>query len=669
MNGRDSTQLIERLSELETARRRVDELEQAYVITEQSFFARVRTFVLYARGLVAPAKALASRPWRRKAIARAFGQDGPKTPTDVKALQAEIYRLEGLVATLSHRTDAPSDDPYQRWLAGHGVRHADVAMMYHASHVLEYQPTISVLMPTYDTQEKLLHAAIESVIAQAYPFWELCIADDASTNPRIRSILEHYARNEPRIKLAFRKENGHISRATNTALELATGEYIALFDHDDLLTRDALFLNVLELNRDRTIDMLYSDEDKVLEDGTRFDPFFKQDWCPDSFLSRMYTCHLGVYRTSIARQIGGFRVGFEGSQDYDFVLRFTEKTQAIKHIPRVLYNWRVHAGSTAASSFAKPYASDAARRAISEAIARRGEPGTVEVADVPGVYIVRYDLKTKGRISIIVPTRNHGDDVDRCLSSIFNKPSYQNFEVLLVDNGSDELASLQTFKRWAKKDSRVRIIRDDGAFNFSRINNDAVRQATGEFLLFLNNDTEAITKDWLRAMLEQAQRPSIGIVGALLLYPDDTIQHAGVIVGLGGVAGHSHKHFPGDHPGYFSMLRAVVNYSAVTAACIMLRREVFEEVGGFDETLAIAFNDVDLCLKVAAAGYRNLYLPHAQLYHFESKSRGHENTPDKQARFTTEIDIMQARWNTAGAPDPCYSPNLTLAYENFAIRA
>jgi GT2 family glycosyltransferase len=669
MNGRESTQLVERLSELETARRRVDELEQAYLFTEQSFFARVRTLVLNARALLSPAAIFAGHSWRTKALTRALVKDAAKKPADVKALQAEIYRLEGTIAMLSNRTDAPSDDPYHRWLAGHGVRHADVAMMYHTSHVLEYRPTISVLMPTYETQEKLLHAAIESVIAQAYPFWELCIADDASSNPRIRSILEHYARNEPRIKLAFRTENGHISRATNTALELATGEFIALFDHDDLLTRDALFLNVLELNRDRTIDMLYSDEDKVREDDTRFDPFFKQDWCPDSFLSRMYTCHLGVYRTSIARRIGGFRVGFEGSQDYDFVLRFTEETQKIKHIPRVLYNWRVHSGSTAESAFAKPYASDAARRAIAEAIARRGEPGRVEIGDLPGVYIVRYDLKTKGKISIIIPTRNHGDDVDRCLSSIFNKPSYDNFEVLLIDNGSDELASLQTFKRWAKKDSRVRIIRDDGAFNFSRINNDAVRHAKGEFLLFLNNDTEAISKDWLRAMLEQAQRPSIGVVGALLLYPDDTIQHAGVIIGLGGVAGHSHKHFPGDHPGYFSMLHAIVNYSAVTAACVMVRRDVFEQVGGFDETLAIAFNDVDLCLKVAAAGYRNIYLPHAQLYHFESKSRGHENTPEKIARFGAEVEIMQARWNTTGIPDPCYSPNLTLAYENYAIRA
>ncbi len=347
----------------------------------------------------------------------------------------------------------------------------------------------------------------------------------------------------------------------------------------------------------------------------------------------------------------------------------TEQTTRIHHIPKVLYHWRVHSASTASDSAIKPYAGIAAERALNDALVRRNEPGVASsLPDCPGTYAVRYQIKSPGLVSVIIPTRDHGEDVDRCLTTLFEKTTYENFEIVLVDNGSTDLDSLAIFERWARKDTRIRIVPYDVPFNYSQINNYAVKHSKGPYLLFLNNDTEIITPDWMEAMVEQAQRPGIGAVGALLLYPDGSVQHAGVVIGIGGVAGHSHKYYPGDAHGYFSALKAINNYSAVTGACLMVRREVFNGVGGFDETLAAAFNDVDFCLKLRESGYRNVYLPHVRLYHHESKSRGVETTPEKQARFQHEVRTMIDRWRPSEAPDPCYSPNLTLERENLAIR-
>jgi GT2 family glycosyltransferase len=658
--------LSQTLQTVAAERARLEKLRDDYAIVSNSKFAR-------ARSIVGTLWSLAIRS--KEPRAGAFGsiarhcaglgaRDGGAQRVDIE----QVNLLDALAVERAMR-QLPTADAYSEWLRQNGTRASDLTRMRELVESLPYRPTISIITAVFNTPEPYLRATIESVLAQVYPSWELCLADDASTEAHVRTVLHEFAARDPRVKVTFRASNGHISRAMNSALDLATGEFVGILDHDDLLTPDALFEVAALLNWHRDADMIYSDEDKIDDAGTLRDPFFKPDWCPESFMSRMYTCHFGVYRRSLVERVGRFRPEFDGSQDYDLVLRLSEQSSRIHHIPRVLYHWRIHAASTASASTAKPYASTAAEKALGEALDRRSEPGEVrEVEGAPGTYLVRYRIKEHRRVSIIVPTRDHGDDVDRCLRSIFSKTTYPDFEVVLLDNGSSEPTSLATFERWALRDQRVRVLMYDVPFNFSRINNYAVSKTSGEYLLFLNNDTEVVSADWLEAMVEQAQRPPIGAVGALLLYPDGTVQHAGVIVGLGGVAGHSHKHYPVDSPGYYFMLKAINNYSAVTGACMMVRREVFEQVSGFDETLTVAFNDVDFCLRLQAAGYRNVYLPHVILYHFESKSRGYEDTPDKIARFNQEINVVKTRWRTAEKADPCYSPNLTLAREDFSLR-
>jgi GT2 family glycosyltransferase len=503
-----------------------------------------------------------------------------------------------------------------------------------------------------------------------YPHWELCIADDASSQLHVKQILEEYSTKDQRIKVIFRRKNGHISAASNSALKLATGEFITLLDHDDLLPPDALYEVASLLNRHPEADMIYSDEDKVNEHQELLDPYFKPDWCPDLLLSQNYICHLGTYRRTLINKIGGFRIGYEGSQDYDLVLRLTEKTNNIFHIPKVLYHWRIHSESAASGGEAKPYAYEAGKKALQDMLRRRGEKGQVTSHhNIPGIYTVRYEISEYKLVSIIIPTRNFGDILDCCLKSIFEKTSYPNYEVIVIDNGSDEIATLKIFDAWKRKEpQRFKVFTLDIPFNYSLLNNYGVSVSKGDYLLFLNNDTEIFTSDWIEAMVEQAQRSSVGAVGALLLYPDNTIQHAGVVLGIQGVAGHGHKNFQISAPGYFSRLLCVSNYAAVTAACMMSRRDVYDQVNGFDETLKVAFNDVDFCLKIREQGYQNILLPHVVLYHYESKSRGLEDTPEKQARFRKEIEIMQNRWANLIANDPCYSPNLTLESDDYSIR-
>ncbi|MGL6341748.1 MAG: glycosyltransferase family 2 protein [Waterburya sp.] len=557
---------------------------------------------------------------------------------------------------------------YQKWLIKNYPKPSKLQKIKAAIAQVTYQPLISIIVPVYNPSESFLRQAIESVLAQVYPNWELCLADDCSTEPYVKSVLEEYAQQDNRIKVTFRPQNGHICHTSNSALELATGEYIALLDHDDLLPPHALATVVELLNKHPEADFIYSDEDKVDEKNIHKDPFFKPDWCPDSFLSRMYTCHLGIYRRSLVTEIGNFRVGFEGSQDYDLVLRVTEKTNKIFHIPDVLYHWRIHQQSAAFNSNTKPYATNAAQKALTEALERRGELGLVTPAKFPGVYTVRYQIKEPKLVSIIIPTKDLADLLDVCLKSIFTKTTYPHYEVIVIDNGSTEAKTSKCFDYWQQQQGdRFQVYQYNIPFNYSQINNYGVEQAQGDYLLFLNNDTEVITPDWLEAMVEQAQRSSIGAVGSLLLYPDDTIQHAGVVLGIGGVAGHSHKHLPVKQPGYISQAVSINNYSALTAACLMCRRTVFEEVGGFEEQLAIAFNDVDFCLKIISRGYRNIYLPHVALYHYESKSRGYEDTPAKQTRFAGEINYMRQKWQELCDRDPCYNPNLTKNLEDYSL--
>jgi Predicted glycosyltransferases len=564
-----------------------------------------------------------------------------------------------------------SSDIYELWLQENSPKPEDFRQMAEQVKVFKYQPLISIIMPVYNTPKELLQEAIESVLAQVYPHWELCIADDASTQPHIKEVLANYAAKDERIQVVFRSKNGHISASSNSALEVATGEFIALLDHDDILAPEALYEMAVFLNQHPEADMIYSDEDKLNEQGKRTDPFFKPDWCPDSLLSRMYTCHLGVYRHSLIKQVGGFRVGYEGSQDYDLVLRVTEKTDKIFHIPKVLYHWRIHSESTAGNHRAKSYAEQAAIKALTDALERRGEKANKIVGhpEFPGIYTIRYQIPEYKLVSIIIPTRNLGDVLDRCLKSIFEKSTYPNYEVIIIDNGSDEPETAAIIAAWkCLEPHRFKCYDYNIPFNYSSINNYAVTKAKGDYFLFLNNDTEVITPDWIEAMVEQAQRSTIGAVGALLLYPDNTIQHAGVIIGLGGVAGHSHKYFAAGHPGYVRQLISVNNYSAVTAACLMCRRDVFEKISGFDEGLAVAFNDIDLCLRIMSSGYHNIYLPHVVLYHHESKSRGSENTPEKQRRFQQEIETMKQRWKSVIDHDTCYNQNLTRDREDYSLK-
>jgi GT2 family glycosyltransferase len=558
---------------------------------------------------------------------------------------------------------------YELWQRRHRLTAWDLNRIRKEIEAFPCRPLISVLLPVYNTDEIWLRKCLDSVLAQLYPHWELCIADDASTMPHVHPVLEEYRVRDGRIRVIFREVNGHISAASNSALSLATGEYVALLDHDDELTPDALFQIAYLVNRRPETDMIYSDEDKIDAEGRRHSPLFKPDWSPDTFLSLMYTCHLGAYRTALVRRIGGFREGFEGSQDYDLVLRLTELTEGICHIPKVLYHWRSIAASSAARFQAKDYAQDAGLRAIREAMQRRGEEALVEpIAGLSGRYRVRYRLRDRPQVSIIIPTRDLSALLETCLTSIFEKTVYDPFEVIIVDNNSREAETRDLFGRWKEKEpSRFRVAPLPIVFNFPALINEGVRNAAGDLVLLLNNDIEVVSEDWLSEMAAQAMRLRVGAVGVKLLYPDDTVQHAGVVLGVGGIAGHSHKYFANDRSGYYDRLRITANCAAVTGACLMVKKAKFLEAGGFDEALPVAFNDVDFCIRLLKAGYYNLCLSHLTLYHHESQTRGPEDTVEKQIRFRNEIELMKARWGDFLENDPFYSPHLTRDREDSSI--
>jgi glycosyltransferase involved in cell wall biosynthesis len=537
---------------------------------------------------------------------------------------------------------------------------------------LSCKPVISVIMPCYNSNLKFLKKAIESVINQLYPNWELCIADDASTDPRIRRLLENYTSKDSRIKVAFRDKNGHISEASNTALSMANGEWIAFMDHDDLLAENALSEVACAINENPQVLLIYSDEDKIGERGDRFEPHFKSDWNPDLLLSQNYISHLTAIKSELVKKVKGFRKGFEGSQDYDLILRSIIKIDGAKihHIAKILYHWRAIPGSVALEANQKDYTTHAGIKAIKDYFIEKDVNAEVSMGHYPNTYNVTYRIpKPEPLVSIIIPTRDQLELTQKCLSSIFSKTNYKNFEIIIIDNESEDIKTLEYFARIKREKANVKIIKHIGQFNYSAINNYAVNFSSGKIIGLLNNDIEVISPNWLSVMVSHAIRPEIGCVGAKLYYSDNRIQHAGVILGIGGVAGHSHKKYKRDHPGYFSRLQLTQNLSAVTAACLMIRRDVFDLVGGFDEdNLKIAFNDIDLCLKVREAGYRNIWTPHAELYHHESASRGYENTPEKQARFEKEVNYMKLKWGKVLSKDPYYNPNLTLEKENFSIK-
>jgi O-antigen biosynthesis protein len=529
---------------------------------------------------------------------------------------------------------------------------------------------ISILLPTYNTPEKWLRHCLDSVLAQSYPHWELCIADDASTQPHVRKLLESYMQRDARIRVRWLDRNGHVSAATNAALEMARGSYVALLDHDDELHPQALSTVVHSLQQNPHWQMVYSDEDKIDEEGRRYDPYFKSDWNLELLHGQNCFSHLGVYSRSLVKSVGGFREGLEGSQDWDLALRCSERLspEQIGHIPKVLYHWRAIVGSTAKGVEQKGYAHHAGLRALRDHFKRTGTAAEVmEIDGLLGVFRVRHPVPDDHpMVSIIIPTRDKVDLLRRCVDSILGRTTYKTYEILIVDNQSSEATSLQYLEAISKH-SQVRVLKHDLPFNYSHINNEAARHCRGKLLCLLNNDIEVITPDWLEEMVGHALRPRVGAVGAMLYYPNDTIQHAGVIVGVHGVAGHPYSGMPRGHNGQMARARLAQAMSAVTAACLLVRKDVFERVGGLDASLKVAFNDVDFCLRLRQHGYTNVWTPFAELYHWESASRGVDDTPEKQERFDNEVNFMVRRWSTQLVADPYYNPNLTLSGEPFTL--
>ena len=534
--------------------------------------------------------------------------------------------------------------------------------------LLQYRPKISIIVPVYNTNEKWLRLCIESVRKQVYDNWELCIVDGGSTKSYMRKALEGYAEQEPRMKLRILGENGGIARNSNEALALATGDFVGFLDHDDELESSALYEVVKLLNEKKDIDFIYSDEDKISMRGNRVDPHFKPDWSPDTLYSCNYIAHFSVIRKSVMDGLGGFREGYDGSQDYDLFMRVVERTQRLAHIRKVLYHWRMIARSAASSSNAKPYAHTAAGKAIKDSLGRRKVKGEVLAGPSPGFYRVKYKILGNPKVSIIIPIRDKVKYLQKCIQSILNRTEYDNYEILIVDNLSREP---QTFRYYEeiRSNRKVCVAKYDEPLNYSAINNYAVSLIDSEYVVFLNQDTEVISTEWLTAMLEHVQREEVGVAGGLLYYPNNTIRHAGVVIGIRGVAGYSYRRFSRTNLGYFNRARIIQNVSAVTGDCMMTRKSIFQKVGGFDDNFTVAFGDIDFCLKVRAAGSLVVYTPYAELYHRGSLHGGSESTPENQARFGKEIEYFQKKWKDELAKgDPYYNPNLTIDREDFSIR-
>lgn len=537
------------------------------------------------------------------------------------------------------------DEQYQIWLRNHALTPRRIREMREEAAAFPYRPKISIIMPVYNGEAKLLQEAIESVRGQLYDNWELCIGDDGSTRPETLQVLEEYRRLDQRIKVTRLERNQGISAASNAALALATGEFVGFLDHDDELKPDALYHVVKLLNERPDLDMIYSDEDKRLPDGRLGEVFFKPDWSPDLVLCANYVCHFAVYRKRLVEEVGGLRSECDFSQDHDLVLRVSERTDRIAHIAWPLYTWRMNPGSAAADARAKPKAVDASKRALRDAMARRGIDAEVEDGPFPTTYRVRYRIRGQPLVSLIFLTKDRMELALPCLRSMTQRTRYPNYELLIVHHHLGEKAewSHETLSRFGYP------IHDyTQPFNFSRMCNWGASLSRGEYLVFLNDDIEVISEEWLEAMLEQAQRPEVAAVGARLLYPDGTPQHEGIVMGVGGGSCENV-----DTRGYFGLGQLVRNVSAVTAACMMMRRQVFEELGGFDEALAVAFNDVDLCLRAREKGYLIVYTPYALLYHHESATRGKLHPWDEELYF-------RRRWGEPGQyRDPYYNPNLS----------
>lgn len=580
-----------------------------------------------------------------------------------------VFKREGWrglvrrILILYANATANSYKDYKNYIATMEPTNKDLADMAQSVAKFEYCPKFSIVVPVYNVEGKWLIRFIESVIAQVYPHWELCIADDDSIFPHVRPLLERFAVKDDRIRLVFREVNGHISAATNSALELATGDFMCLMDNDDEIAPHALYEFVSVLNRDKSIDMIYSDEDKLNIAGDRYEPFFKPDWSPEALEGCMYTAHFACYRMSLVREIGGFRSNFNGAQDYDFVLRFTERAKKTVHIPKILYHWRAIPGSTAASMGAKDYVLEAAVRALTERAERMAGDGEVRLGLYSGSFDLRYKIHDSPLVSIVIPSAGRmahirGKNVDllaEAVSSIYKKTTYRNFEIIVVDNNDLRSETLEAIMPYG-----CRYVHFDGNFNIATKMNLGAREARGEYLLFMNDDIEVITPDWMECMLQLCQRKGVGVVGAKLHYENESLQHVGIAF-WDGLPDHIYRAFPGIHPGHFFSTVANRNYLAVTGAVLMTKRELFEKVGGFDEQFAINYNDIDYCLKAFREGLRVVFAAGARLFHYESVSR-------KAVVAAEEIALFQQKWVDVVSYDPYYSAFFENHPPVFALR-
>lgn len=578
-------------------------------------------------------------------------------------LSHNLKELRHAVTNLS----TENDRGYSEWFERNRITAEQLAGQ--RAEQFAYEPFISIAVPLYNTPIPFLEALLNSVTEQSYANWQLCLADGSTTEEAEQYVRQHYAE-EPRIVYQRLAENYGIAGNTNAALAMADGEYIMLTDHDDLLECNALYEIVKELNRDREIDIVYTDEDLTDETGTIFSsPRFKPDYDLDFLRSINYICHIFMVRKEILDRVGGFRKEFDGAQDWDLILRCCEQTQRIAHIPKVLYHWRAHEDSTAGNPESKKYAIDAGRRAVEAHYARMGVEAEVLDTDIFIMFRTLLSLQGEPKVSVMIPNKDEVPTLRKCVNSILAKTTYRNYEIIIIENNSTEKKTFAYYKKLQEEHDNVKVVFYEGDFNYSRINNYGVKYAAGEYYILLNNDTEVITPNWMEQMLGYCQREDVGMVGAKLLYPDQTVQHCGVTIGIGGFAGHILTQATRDNNGYFGWLQTIRAVSAVTAACLMIKKSAYDAVGGLDEDFKVALNDVDLCMKVRDKGLLIILNPGVELYHYESKSRGLEETPEKHARFKDEIKRFRRKWQKElEAGDPYYSPNLSLMYGDCRVR-
>ena len=566
-----------------------------------------------------------------------------------------------------HERFEPEEVPYGPWYEAYIPD--EETLDTQKKHKFDYMPLISIAVPAYQTPVKFLKQMIESLISQTYRNWELCIANASPDNEEMQRVLADYSARDSRVRFCNLKENLGIAENTNRAFAMARGEFMGLLDHDDLLAPNALYEIVQALQDHPQADALYTDEDKVTTElDEHFQPHLKPDFNLDLLRSNNYICHFFVVRRSIVEKAGGFRKEFDGAQDYDFIFRCTENAREILHVPEILYHWRTHKASTADNPASKMYAFEAGKRAIEANLERTGTKGVVSHTQDLGFYRVKYPVQGNPLVSVIIPNKDEKETLQTCLEMLEKNTSYRNFEIIIIENNSTTDEIFRYYKELSKNPG-IHLLRWGREFNYSAINNFGVAHAKGEYLLFLNNDVKSINPDWMEEMLGVCQRPEVGGVGAKLIYPDNTIQHAGCVVGMGGIAGHMFVDMPADRTGYLHKASLLQDMSAVTAACLMMKKEVFEQAGGFTEDLAVAFNDVDLCLKVRKNNHLIVYDPYAKLYHMESRTRGAEDSKEKVRRFQTEIEYMRCHWlDILKNGDPYYNKNLSLTKWNYSLK-